>query len=215
MSESTPTEPVPTEPPSNPDMGTPSAPAIGGAMIMGPLEVTFSWQAPLDDGGSPITTYEFTMIPVVGEQTTIVLPASQTYYEAKNLAESVPIQATVRASNDNGQTYGFMFVFQPVIPVVTPTNGPVSVTALAITPGTVEVTWEPPTTVPEGFAYYLAMSQSSNPADPSVGYGTQNLEENSCQLSELNPASSYTFSVVVINAAGRSPPTISNTVVFN
>lgn len=193
----------------------PTAPAIGGAMIMGPLEVTFSWQAPLDDGGSPITNYEFTMTPDGGQPITQNLPASITYYNAKNLQEGLAIQATVKASNNNGTSYGPVFIFAPVTPVITPPVGPESVTARAIMPGVVEITWLPPTTIPEGFAYYLVMSQSSNPADPSIGYGTQSLVETTCQLSELDPSSEYTFSVVVINAAGRSPPTISNAVVFN
>jgi hypothetical protein len=192
-----------------------SAPKSGGAMMLGPLKVMFAWQPPEEDGGSPITTYSFSMTPQGGETQTFVLDASTPYYEADNLTDSLPIQATVKASNDNGASYGPDFVFDPVTPILAPPAPPASATATAISPGTAQITWEAPVIPSQGTCcYYFVISESSNPADPSIGLATQDLTQTSCELSSLNPASEYTFTVRIINSAGRSEPTITNAIVF-
>jgi hypothetical protein len=194
-----------------------SAPQSGGAMILGPLRIMFAWQPPAEDGGSPITTYAFAMTPDGGETQTFVLDASTPYYETSNLADSIPIQATVKASNDNGATYGPEFIFAPVTPILAPPAPPASASASALSPGTAQITWTAPTIPAQGAhcCYYLVMSQSSNSTDPSIGLATQDLTQTTCELSTLNPESEYTFAVQIINSAGRSEPTITNAIVFN
>jgi hypothetical protein len=192
-----------------------SAPKSGGAMMLGPLKVMFAWQPPEEDGGSPITTYSFSMTPQGGETQTHSLDVSTPYYEADNLTDNLPIQATVKASNDNGTSYGPEFTFDPVTPIIAPPAPPATASAAAVSPGTAQITWEAPAIPAQGTCcYYFVMSESSNPADPSIGLATQDLTQTSCELSSLNPASEYTFTVRIINSAGRSDTTRTNAISF-
>jgi hypothetical protein len=192
----------------------PSAPAIGGAMIMGPLQVSFSWQPPTNDGGLPITTYRFTLTPEGGVATEHTIEAPNTYYQATGLVEGIALQATVKASNDNGVTYGPEFIFSPITPIVAPPAAPASASAAPVSPGLAEIVWTAAPVEPQGTAYYLVMSESSNPSDPTVGLATKDLMDTSCQLAELNPTSEYTFTVCIVNAAGRSPTVATNIIRF-
>jgi hypothetical protein len=192
-----------------------SAPKDAGAAIFGPLKVMFAWQPPEEDGGSPITTYSFSMTPQGGETQTHSLDVSTPYYEADNLTDNLPIQATVKASNDNGASYGPEFTFDPVTPIIAPPAPPATAAATAISPGTAQITWEAPAIPAQGACcYYLVMSQSSNPTDPSIGLATQDLTQTSCELSSLNPASEYTFTVCIVNGAGRSTTAQTNVIQF-
>jgi titin len=192
-----------------------SAPKSGGTMILGPLKVMFAWLPPEEDGGSPITTYLFSMTPQGGETQTHVLDVSTPYYEADNLTDSLPIQATVKASNTNGASYGPEFTFDPVTPIIAPPAPPATASAAAVSPGTAQITWEAPAIPAQGSCYYVVMSQSSNSTDPSIGLATQDLTQTSCELSSLNPASEYTFTVCIVNGAGRSTTTQTNVIQFD
>ena len=193
----------------------PSAPPSGGDMIMGVLKLMFAWQAPEDNGGAPITTYFFTLTPNGGETQTFTFDANTTYYQTETLIDGISLQATVKASNDNGQTYSPEFVFNPVMPIVPPPAPPASATASVVSSGVVEITWEAASIEPyDQCCYYVVMSQSFNPSDPSVGLQTQDLTQLSCELSGLKPMSDYFFKVSIVNGAGRSEPAQTNTITF-
>jgi hypothetical protein len=183
-------------------------------MITGPNTITFGWQTPQDDGGAPITTYSFTMTPEGGSPQTSTLLASETCYEATELVTGVAIQATVKASNTNGASYGPEYNFPIATPIVAPSIAPHSATAVVVSSGVAEVAWEPATVQPQGSAYYLITSQSSNTSDPIISLGTQDLTQVSCHLCELNPDSDYVFHVSIVNGAGQSPSTTTNTFRF-
>jgi hypothetical protein len=189
-----------------------SAPVNGGVMFMGPLKAMFSWQPPAENGGAPITTYSFTLTPSEGESHMVQLDATTPYYEATDLVVDMSYQAVVKASNDNGETYGPEFVFNPVTPVLPPQSPPASAIATHYDLGVAEITWDPPSIEPQGPAYYLVMAQSSNPADPFMGFGTQDLTQTTCQIADLNPESQYTFKVSIVNSVGQSAAIETNSI---
>ena len=193
-------------------MATPSAPLDGRMMVCGSCKIMFAWQAPESDGGSPITTYALTLTPENMSPTLYTI--TDAYYEATDLLANVPIQATVKASNDNGLTYGPEYTFLQVTPIEAPSAAPASATASVVSEGTAEITWEPAPIAPQGICNYLVMAQSLNPSDPSVGIATSSLEQTSCQIAELNPTSEYFFTVCIVNQVGRSPVATTNTVSF-
>lgn len=191
----------------------PSAPSGGGFMYTPFNTVYLSWMAPEDDGGAPITAYMLSLTP--DEQPTndhILQPPAQFYELA--LVYGINIQATVKASNDNGVTYGPDFVFPLIVPIHPPPSSPASAEATALEPGTASVSWSAPEVAPEGNAHYSVLSVSSNSSDPTVGHGTVDMEQYSCVLTGLNPDSEYYFTVEIVNEVGRSPAAITNTIVF-
>jgi len=192
----------------------PSAPVTGATMITGSLKVTFMWQAPEQDGGAPITTYQLILTPAERSPVVVVLSGEQTTYEASELEEGIAIEASVKASNDNGVSYGPELVFSPIIPIQAPSEAPASATASIISPGVVEISWTAPAVEPLGAGYYLVTSESNNAADTIIGLGTADLTQFTCQLAELNPSSTYTFSVVLVNGAGKSPAATTGSIQF-
>lgn len=195
-------------------MPVPSAPSGGGFMYSSPTDVYLSWIEPEYDGGAPVTTYLLSLTPD-GQPTiehSIEFPVQ--CYVLHGLVHGIDVQATVKASNDGGQTYGPEFVFPLIVPLAAPTVPPASAEAAPLEPGTASITWTPPEVAAEGNAYYLVMSKSSNPSDPSVGLGTANMEQVSCILTGLNPESEYSFTVEVVNQVGRSPVVTTNTIIF-
>jgi hypothetical protein len=190
----------------------PSTPSGGGFMYTPFNTVYLSWIAPEDDGGAPITTYMLSLTPDEQPTNDHILQAPTQFYELA-LVYGINIQATVKASNDNGTTYGPEFVFPLIVPILPP-SPPASAEAAALEPGTASVSWTAPEVAPEGNAHYLVLSVSSNSSDPTAGHGTMGMEEHSCVLTGLNPESEYHFTVEIINEVGRSPAAITNTIVF-
>lgn len=81
---------------------------------------------------------------------------------------------------------------------------------------TVEVSWEPPLTLPDGNSYYLAETQTSDPVEPKVVYSisTPDLNQTSCVFYDLNIQTKYYFNVYVVNNAGYSAPAKTNEIQF-
>ena len=182
-------------------------------MYNSPTEVTLSWAPPTDDGGSSITTYLLSLTPEGVPTTEHLIQAPNTFYQVTDLVHGTTVQATVKASND-GATYGPEFTFDPIVPLLPPTSSPTSAEAVVLESNAVSISWTPPETAPEGYAYYFVQSQSSNSGDPTIGLGTADMTQLSCELSGFNLKSQYSFTVQVVNLVGRSPTTTTNTIVF-
>lgn len=182
---------------------------MSNPMIMNSTTAIFYWQAPIDISGSPITNYEFTVGDISG-----VVDVSITYYQVDNLIPGVTVTPSIRSSSDNGETWGESAEFPPFTPINSPQFPPASATATPLTRGSAEINWEPPQEAPEGYAYYTVQSVSSNERDPTIGLATADLTQLSCKLSELNPDSSYYFKVYIVNSAGSSDITLTNTIEF-
>lgn len=194
-------------------MPVPSAPNGGGFMYGPPTALYICWAVPEDDGGAPITTYMVSLTPDGQPTVEHLVEAPSQCYSDNSLVHGINVQATVKASNDGGQTYGPEFVFPLIVPLAAPSAPPSSAEAVALERGTASITWTPPEVAAEGNAYYSVMSKSSNPSDPSVGLGTD-IVNLSGVLTGLNPDSEYSFTVEVVNQVGRSPAATTNTIVF-
>ena len=192
----------------------PSAPAGGGYMYESPTSVCLSWVAPENDGGVPITTYLVSLTPDGQSTTEHQIQAPSQYYELTGLVHGITVQATVKASNDDGNTYGPEFTFTPIVPLLPPSSPPTTAEAVLLESNAVSISWTPPETAPEGYAYYLVQSQSSNSSDPSIGFGTADMTQLSCELSGFNLKSQYSFTVQIVNNVGSSPTALTNTIVF-
>jgi hypothetical protein len=192
----------------------PSAPSGGGFMYTPFNNVYLSWIAPEDDGGAPITTYMLSLTPDEQPTNDHILQGPTHFYELA-LVYGINIQVTVKASNDNGVTYGPDFVFPLIVPIHPPPSPPASAEATTLEPGTASVSWSAPEVAPEGNAHYSVLSVSSNSSDPTVGHGTMDMEQYSCVLTGLNPESEYYFTVEIVNEVGRSPAAETNTFVFS
>lgn len=190
----------------------PSIPIGGGYMYISESSVSMAWGAPVNNGGLPITNYLLTLTPSIGLPTTHSVDASSNSFIVENLQTGVNIGATVKASNDNGSTYGPELTLPTIIPIVIPTSPPASAQAIGIAPGIIDVSWTASVIAPEGSGYYMVLSVSSNPNDPIIGHGTADLTVTSCRLTELNPQSEYYFNIKIINPIGNSPDAITNTV---
>lgn len=171
------------------------------------------WSIPDEDGGAPITQYLLLLTP--DNQPTIEheIQAPITYYNLDTLVHGTNVSATVKASNDGGITYGPEGVFPLIVPLLPPMP-PTSAEAVLLESNAVTISWTPPETAPEGYAYYFVQSQSSNSSDTSIGLGTADMSQLSCELSGFNLKSQYTFTVQVVGQIGRSEVTTTNTIVF-
>jgi hypothetical protein len=223
-----PTESAPIVPPSIPfehppgvqlvapgtKSAQPAAPRDGRANFAGGEHIIYSWQAPIEQGDKPITSYVLTIAQGSDLPITHTLDVSQSFYTLYNFNKEAQVAATVKASNDNGQTFGPEFVFPTMALPKAPTHGPASVEATIVEPGHVKISWTAPAEQPEGQASYFVNSQSSNPSDPSIGFISRDLTDTFCHIRELNTSSEYTFSVGVRNNAGESPAVSTVTVKF-
>ena len=195
-------------------MPTPSAPSGCGFMYCSPTSVAVSWGIPENDGGAPITTYMLSLTPEGEPTTEHLIQAPQQAELVEGLIHGISVQAIVKASNDDGVSYGPECACPLIVPLAIPSVPPASAEAIALEPGTASISWTAPEVPPEGNAYYSVMSKSSNPSDPSVGLGTVNMEQVSCTLTGLNSQSEYSFTVEVVNQVGRSPAAVTNTIIF-
>lgn len=196
------------------EISAPSAPYNGAGFMYGePSMLYISWAAPENDGGAPLTNYLLTLTPnnQEPEEHFIDVPVMS----FSKLIECTSIQATVKASNNNGTTYGPEYTFPLITYIIPPFSPPSSAEAAALEPGIASVSWTAPEVAPEGTAYYMIKTISSSPSDPILMFRTDNITQLSYTIPELNPESSYYFTVEVQNQLGTSPAAITNTIVFS
>ena len=177
-----------------------------------PTSVVFFWQPPTDPTGTPlnVTNYKFSLTDSISQ----ILDAITISYEAKDLVHGTVYTPYVQASYDNGATWSENAYFPPFTPYNPPADSVVSASASPVSPGVAYITWVPPSTVPDGAPYFLVNSQSSNPLDPTIGFASPGFSTTDCTISELNPNSSYTFTVQICNQVGSSPFIQTNSISF-
>jgi hypothetical protein len=169
--------------------------------------LVFSWSGPQTD--TPITTYELQIVQEGAVPITIqVVPEEDdvTIYQVSNLIPGIVVDAAVRASNDNGNTWGPYTSFPPATPINIPVDPPASITA-TMDPDTlnVTVTWTAPAVEPLGLAYFYVESVANSPYVPIYGLNTADLSVFTYTFTQLNCGFSYYFQVRVTNNAGQSP----------
>lgn len=192
----------------------PSAPIDCDFMYSGLSSTVYLlWSPPVYDGGAPISQYLLSLTPTNEPTTEYIIQAPITYYNLDTLVHGITVQATVKASNNDGITYGSEGIFPPIVPLLPPMP-PSTAEATAIGPGVANISWTPPETPIEGKAYYFIQSQSSNPSSPNYGFGTRDTTDLSYVMNGLDPTSEYSFTVQVVGQIARSDVTTTNTIVF-
>lgn len=177
-----------------------SEPTVPGAptdvtVVFGDGAVTVSWKAPASDGGSPVTAY--TVLSAPGDAT-------------------VAVDGQTLTAQLTGLTNGASYTFQ-VFATNEVGNGPLSLAAAPVEPGTVpytpvvlnvtpgdgqvKVAWIPPAS--DGGSPLTGYTITSSPGDVSMqapGYAT------SAVVTGLTNGTAYTFVIVAANEHGDSPP---------
>jgi hypothetical protein len=178
----------------------PGAPT-GVTATPGDGEVTVSWSAPASNGGDPITAYTVSGMPT-GSCTT----NGATSCIVSDLSNGVAYTFTVTATNAVGSS-GPSGASTAVTPSSAPTAGaPVDVEAKAGDASAV-VSWEPPTTGnSSAITGYEAVASTGGASCRTSG-------ALSCTITGLTNGTTYTFTVVAINAGGFGQQSAPSTAV--
>jgi hypothetical protein len=154
--------------------------------------IEFWWQAPADDGGTPITSYILTDQNL----STTILSSTVVRHRISGLTDGVPYSYTIAAQNEAGT--GQAAAFRTVEPGFE-ADPPQNPTATAGPAGTATVTWD--ATVSDGgstIGWYVIVSSSSNPSDPVLKMSARGVDR-SILVENLTSGSQYTFTIYAVN----------------
>jgi hypothetical protein len=166
----------------------------GVSGVAGNGEVTVSWTAPADDGGSAITGYAVTASP--GGQTCTTTGATSCV--VSGLTNGTPYTFTVVATNAVGDSSS-SGASAPVTPDVAIPGSPSGVSGVAGN-GEVTVSWTAP--ADDGGSAVTGYAVTASPG----GQTCTTTGATSCVVSGLTNGTAYTFTVVATNEAGNSLP---------
>lgn len=159
--------------------------------------LNFTWQAPADNGGSPILSYSL-LCSSIPYSTTIAV--TSTYCQISSLTNSQDYTFQLAATNAIGTSpYVPFYIAQPgVLP-----GGPRNFTISGVDPSTVNLTWTFSTNVDEcvnkSFVVYVQPQESTI----SSYYQGIYQDQRSYQITSLQPAH-YLFRLYSVNDAGWS-----------
>ncbi|MEZ5142338.1 MAG: fibronectin type III domain-containing protein [Acidimicrobiales bacterium] len=174
-------------------LGGPGAPR-GVQGVPGNGSVQVGWQAPLDDGGTPITGYTVTAAPGGATcSTTGALGCT-----VAGLTNGQPYTFTVRATNADGTGPA-----SAPSPAVTPRTVPGAPTAVTALPGAgaVAVQWSPPAS--DGGSPITGYTVTASPGGATCAPVPP---FTSCVVTGLTNGQAYAFTVRAANAAGTGSP---------
>jgi hypothetical protein len=160
-------------------------------------QITYYWSPPASDGGSPITYYVLS----IANYTSFTINAPTTSYTVTGRTNGQDYTGSVAAYNENGE--GPSATFRTVQPGFKP-DPPTGVSVTLPTSSTALVSWTAPVYTGEAtIKWYVVKAVSNNIADPVIklsaySYSSQRL------VKDLNPASTYTFTVYAVNDPGYS-----------
>ncbi len=127
---------------------TPGRPLGLTATVAGPSTVNLSWMPPVETGGSPITEYQVEGFKDGDQTFTVVISATLkpdvTSYTATGLTASTRYNIQVRARNSEG-IGRFAAATQATTAALTAPAAPTGLTATAMGPTKIKLTWTAPT----------------------------------------------------------------------
>ena len=175
-----------------------------------------TWNAPVSDGGSPITSYTVTLIDSDGHIQTATVrgdanPLSASFLNTVRTGKSYSV--TVVASNANGQSVIDNTNTGGTAGYQTSANAPsvpLNVTAVESKNGDVTLTWEKPKSDGgadiTGYIAVIGQSQWADTAEVDANTFTYTFKN------RITPGGVYFFRVVAVNGAGASIPSAPITV---
>ena len=188
--------------PSGSAAGVPGPPTNVVATA-GDAEAALTWAAPVDTGGSPITSYRVAISPPDASATITVSGATAT---VTSLTNGTAYTFTVAAVNAVGMGPASLpsLPVTPMVPLPGVPSAPGSVTAR---PGIASVSlgWTAPTTGAPLTGYVVSISPPTSSAVISVAGTT-------ASVTGLANGATYTFTVAASNTAGTGPASSSGPV---
>ncbi len=190
--------------------GLPQAPVFV-TVAAGDGSATVDWQAPPNDGGSPITGYdvELANVDTVGDVLSAEVPASQTSYTFSGLAQGVMWTATLRSVTASGAgpeiSSPVPVAVYDAAPAAAAPSQPQAVSAVAGN-GVAQVEWQPPSS--DGGAAIEAYTVTAVDQSYAPGGGqtltTANGSTTSGLVAGLINGDEYRFVVTASNDEGTS-----------
>jgi hypothetical protein len=168
--------------------------------------IEFWWQAPPDDGGTPITSYILTDQNL----STTTLSSTVVRHRVSGLTDGVPYSYTIAAQNEAGT--GQAAAFRTVEPGLR-ADPPQNPTATVGSANSATVTWDAP--VSDGgsvIGWYVIVSSSSNPSDPVLKMSARGVDR-SLLVEGLTSGSQYTFTIYTVNDIRYSVAATTNQII--
>ncbi len=183
----------------------PGAPTDASAAA-GDSQATVSWNSPLDDGGSAITSYTVTASPDGATCTSTVTVPEDDTCTVTGLTNGTAYTFTVTATNAIGDSTASS-PSSAVTPSATSTptapGAPTDVMATA-GDGKVTVSWNSP--VDDGGSAITAYTATASPGGATCSYTVAQPETDTCSITGLTNGTAYTVTVTATNAVGDSSP---------
>ena len=194
---------LPVGPPPGGGSGGTAGPSVPDAPVAavaspGNGQVSLSWIAPANDGGSPITGYD--VVTYSGSTLLATISVTGTSATISGLANGTPYTFTVAARNAAGT--GPATTASAAV-AVTPHTLPGAPTAVSAIPGNgqASVSWAAP--ADNGGAPVTGYTVTAKAGSSTVA--TLTVAGTSATLTGLANGTAYTFTVVATNAAGTGP----------
>ncbi|WP_434348344.1 fibronectin type III domain-containing protein [Myxococcus virescens] len=185
-------------PPQGPQVTVPQAPTQVAA-VAGDSQVTVTWAAPANDGGSAILEYAVQVFSGETEVRVVTLPASATQALIPDLTNGTAYTFSVLAVNDQGRGAA-----STRTALVTPHVTPGAVSNLVAVPGNQEVvlTWEAADSKGMALTGYVITVRAED-AGAEAEPVTVTVTETQATLASLSNGTAYTFTVVADNGHAK------------
>ena len=181
-----------------------SAPVNVVGVLDGESTIDVTWDAPLNDGGTPITSYLVTLTPATG--TPIVQVIDSLFFETTfiNLAPNTQYSVSVKAQNEVGDSTAGVggVVTTPIVISSAPTNVVLTLDEV----DSVVATWNAPTSLGGGTILGYTVTLIPEIGTPIIIEITGDVR--TYEFTELNELTTYRVTVVATNQAGTSGSSI-------
>ena len=192
--------------------GAPSPPSNLRVVADSTTSLTFSWDPPADTGSGPLTGYK---LSIAADPSDYILYYTTTLFTVIHLEPTTKYTASIQATNDNCDTFSEAVYFQPMYPGETVPNPPSSCSAQRATNTSAYISWDQPAPfIGPDVKWIVIQSVSNNPNDPARSATANAATQSSYSITNLNPLSTYTFTLYAVNSLGYSDPSSTNSVLI-